>query len=354
MSLYGRRALRGPAIALALIVSGCASGANSVSPLAQPAPLAAQSWMSPGAKTATLIYAVDSRTGEVNVYDYSNGQQVGTISGDFIIAAAGCVDARGDVFLTAGENVMEYAHGGTTPLQTYTPSHGQIVGCSIDAKGDLAVSTSSPGGVVIYAKGNPKHSVTYSNSECENQASMGYDNKGDVIGAGGGYDAIQICAVLARTRQETTLSTTGITINSADGTMWDGKYIAVSDGEAGSEKEVTGIYQATLSGKTITSHNETFLDDTCYRGLAFVLNPFIVGTKNTPLNDREASVVVGVNADCFMSGSGGLEYWHYPKGGNPYKTYATTDEVTVLAVRHRHLDPAGAGRRAMTLPSYHP
>jgi hypothetical protein len=288
--------------------------------------------MLPKARAATLVYAVDATTGEVNVYDYANGQQVGTISGDFIVSAAGCVDARGDVFLTAAGNVMEYAHGGTTPLRTYTPGHGTIVGCSVDEKGDLAISTSTPGGVVIYAKGNPNHSATYSNSECEEQAAMGYDDKGDVIGAGK-YDYVEVCAVLARARQETTLSTSGMTINSPNGTMWDGKYIAVSDGEAGSEKEDTGIYEATLSGSNLTSHHEVLLTDTCYRGLNFVLNPFILGKKNTPGNDRQGSVVVGVNDFCFESGSGGgLEYWHYPKGGNPYKIYPTTDEISVLVV----------------------
>ena len=342
MNLYTRCALLcGAATALALNVAGCAPSANSASPLAPLAmrsvPTAVQSqsrrsWMLPEARAATLVYAVDSSTGEVNVYDYANGQQVGTISGDFIVSAAGCVDARGDVFLTAAGNVMEYSHGGTTPLRTYTPDRGTIVGCSVDAKGDLAISTSTPGGVVVYAKGNPNHSKTYSNSECEDQAAMGYDDKGDVIGAGN-YDGVEVCAVLARARQETTLSTSGMTINSPNRTMWDGKYIAVSDGEAGSEKEVTGIYEATLSGSSLSSQHEVLLTDTCYRGLNFVLNPFILGTKNTPANDRQGSVVVGVNGFCFESGSGGgLEYWHYPKGGNPYKIYPTTDEISVLVV----------------------
>jgi len=341
MNLYDRRALLcGATTALALSVAGCAPSANSASPLAPLAmrsvPTALQSesrrsWMLPKARAATLVYAVDASTGDVNVYDYANGQQVGTISGDFIVSAAGCVDARGDVFLTAAGNVMEYAHGGTTPLRTYTPGRGTIVGCSVDAKGDLAISTSTPGGVVIYAKGNPEHSATYSNSECEDQAAMGYDDKGDVIGAGK-YDDVEVCAVLARARQETTLSTSGMTINSPNGTMWDGKYVAVSDEEAGSEREVTGIYEATLSGSNLTSRHEVLLTDTCYRGYSSVLNPFILGTTNTPVNNRQGRVVVGVNSLCFESGSGGLEYWHYPKGGNPYKMYVTTDEISVLVV----------------------
>lgn len=341
MDRYDRRALlRGATTVLVLIVAGCASSANSVGPLA---PLAARSspggahaasvrsWMRPEAKASTLIYAVDERTGDVNVYDYANGQQVGTIGGDFVLSAAGCVDAGGDVFLGSATNVIEFAHGGTEALRTYTPGGGSIVGCSVDANGDLAISTSAPGGVTIYAKGNPKRSVTYSNSECEEQAAMGYDDSGDVIGAGQ-YNAVELCAVLARTRQETTLSSSGFTVNKPNGTMWDGKYIAVSDSEADSNKDVTGIYETTLSGKTLTSHGEVLLSDGCYRGYVAVLNPFIVGAKNTPANQRQGSVVVGVNFYCFMVSSGGLEFWHYPKGGDPFKMYATSDEITVLAV----------------------
>ncbi|HEY2476624.1 MAG TPA: hypothetical protein VGI19_17720 [Candidatus Cybelea sp.] len=29
---------------------------------------------------------------------------------------------------------------------------------------------------------------------------------------------------------------------------------------------------------------------------------------------------------------GGVEFWHYRKGGNPFKMYPTTDEIAVLAV----------------------
>jgi hypothetical protein len=285
--------------------------------------------MLPEAKAKTLIYAEDADTGNVNVYDYANGEQVGTI-GQFIIS--GCVDAEGNVYLVkfSGDDVLEYAHGGTEAIKTFSPG-GTLSGCSVDAAGDVEITGTSPGHVTVYAKGDTKRGVTYSNSECETQASMGYDNKGNVIGLGE-YDTINVCAVLAKGKQETTLTTAGITIYALNGTMWDGKYIAVSDAEA--EKEsLTGIYQTTLSGTTLTAHGETILTDTCYRGYVDVGNPFILGTKNTPLNDRQGKVVVGSNAFCFMSSKGGgIEFWHYPKGGNPFKTYPTTDEIAVLAV----------------------
>jgi hypothetical protein len=310
------------------VVTGCA-GSGSQGPVSALPTAGHRSWMLPQAKAKTLIYVENAETGDVNVYDYANGEQVGTID-EFIIS--GCVDAKGNVYLVkfAGDSVLEYAHGGTEPIQTYTPG-GELAGCSVDSKGDVAVTGTSPGRVTVYANGDPNRDATYSNTECETQASMGYDNEGNVIGLGE-YNTISVCAVLAKAKQETTLTTSGMTIYHLNGTMWDGKYIAVSDALANDEN-LTGIYQTTLSGTTLTSHGETILNDTCYRGYSAVGNPFILGSKNTPANDREGTVVVGSNAFCFSSDNGGgIEFWHYPKGGNPFKMYTTANEIAVLAV----------------------
>jgi hypothetical protein len=113
----------------------------------------------------------------------------------------------------------------------------------------------------------------------------------------------------------TALSASGITIVFPGGTMWDGKYIAVGDQEANGGFG-TGIYEASLTGSTLTSHGEALLTDTCDSNYADVVNPFILGKKNTPVNDRQGKVVPGANLDC-----GTVNLWHYPKGGNPFKTY---------------------------------
>jgi hypothetical protein len=281
------------------------------------------------AKKSILIYAAANDTNHVDVFDYSNGEQVGTISG--FAAAAGCVDAKGNVYIVSGNGTaLEYAHGGTQPVNSYSPG-GDLVGCSVDARGDLAISASSPEKVTIYAKGSASHSATYSNGACEAQFAMGYDNKGDVIGSGQ-YESIAICAVLKGTRQEGTLSANGFTINFPNGSMWDGKYVELGDQEAGTGKGQTGLIQTTLSGTTLTSAGETILEDTCYRGYVDVLNPFVLGNRNTPLDKQQGKVVVGSNLYCASSDSQSIELWHYPAGGYAFKTYPTSEPVTVVAV----------------------
>ncbi len=320
------------------LTAGCAGGASQASATLpamganrEPGSAAyrGSSWMLPGKKSATLIYAVANDTANVNVYDYANGQQVGAITG--FAAAAGCVDAKGDVYIVSGVgNAYEYAHGGTQSIKTYSPG-GDLTGCSVDARGDLAITASSPGEIIVYAKGNPTDAKTFSNSTCEVQAALGYDDVGNLIGAGK-YDSTYICALLKAARQETTLTPSGITINFPNGSMWDGKYLTIGDEEAGSSKGQTGMYEndalrydALVGGR---GHSRRCL----YRGYVDVVNPFVVGKKNTPVNRQQGTVVVGSNLYCAEYDVEGIEFWHYPQGGNPYKKYITGQPVSVLAV----------------------
>ena len=68
------------------------------------------------------------------------------------------------------------------------------------------------------------------------------------------------------------------------------------------------------------SHGETILTDTCQSSYTGV-DPFILGEKNTPVNDRQGNVLVGTNTWCTSKGKYLIEFWHYPRGGNPYKVY---------------------------------
>jgi hypothetical protein len=114
--------------------------------------------------------------------------------------------------------------------------------------------------------------------------------------------------------------------------MWDGKYIAVTDLEVAGSSVQTTIARATLSGTTLTVRSETSLSDSCgVDGGVEVNAPFIVGAKNTPVNHKQGTVLIGGNLAC--DGSGGLALWHYPAGGNPYKSvgFAPAGEAVSIA-----------------------
>jgi YVTN family beta-propeller protein len=278
------------------------------------------SWMLPQKKKSILIYVGDWSNNDVYVLDYFTGKVVGTLTG-FSEPYGMCVDAKGDVYIANfGEgDAVEYEHGGTKVINTYA-SGGSPIGCAIDRKGDVAVTSFDPGEVTVYTHGNPSKGTTYSDSACQYEWTAGYDGAGDLIGQ---YENGTFCALMAGSQSETTLTSNGITIDFPGGTTWDGKYIALGDQEAAGTYQ-TGIWPATLSGSTLTPiGKEVEFADTCYGDYVDDVNPFIVGKKNTPVNDRRGHVMVGPNLWCYDAGEGGgVEFWHYPKGGDPFKEYS--------------------------------
>jgi hypothetical protein len=278
-----------------------------------------KSFMRQEANGSVLLYVGDWATNDVYVYDYSNGKSVGTLTG-FDEPYGICTDKNADVYITnfgAGDAV-EYKYGGTTAVKTFTTG-GEPIGCSVSAAGAVAVTSFDPGEVTIYPKGKTTNESTYSNSSCVYQWTMGYDAKGDLVGVGE-YSSIDVCALLARSKSETTLTTSGITIGFPGGTTWDGKYIALGDQEAGGTYQ-TGVWPSTISGSTIAAaESEIVFSDTCYGDYTDDVNPFFAGatTKST----ERAATMVGPNLWCVDAGSGKVDYWNYPAGGSPFGNLA--------------------------------
>jgi sugar lactone lactonase YvrE len=103
----------------------------------------AGAWIDPSApQIKRLLYiSYDTSPFDVDVFNYGNGKQVGTIAG-FGLVDGMCVDAKGDVWITdfLNASAVEFAHGGKTPLQTLSAGPDPT-GCSINPmNGDLAVA----------------------------------------------------------------------------------------------------------------------------------------------------------------------------------------------------------------------
>jgi len=273
-----------------------------------------RSWLKPLPDAhSALLYVSDQATNDVYVYSYPSGAAEGTLTG-FDEPYGQCVDKNGDVFITnyGSGTAIEYARGGTSPISTYSPG-GTPIGCSVDANGDLAVTSFDPGEVTVYAGGNPSSGTTYSSSSCEYLWTMGYDRHDNLVGAGEST-ATAVCELAVGEGTMTTDSFSG-TIYFPGGTMWDGKYIAVADQEAAGADQ-TAIYPSKLKAATLTEEGDTVLSATCYNNYADVVQPFIVGAKNTPLNKKQSKSVIGSNLWCVDGSGPQLECWNYPAGGN--------------------------------------
>lgn len=281
-----------------------------------------KSAMSPHAKKNTLVYVGDWGTNDVYVFSYPALSLVGTLTG-FNAPYGMCTDRKGDVYITNyyGGTAVEYAHGGTAPINTYN-SGGEPIGCSVDYKnGNLAVTSFSPGEVTVYPGGNPSSGTTYSDSSCGYQWTMGYDRLHNLIGIGE-YTSIAYCALLSGSSSESTLSTSGITIHFPGGTQDDGEYIALGDQEAGGIYQ-TGVWRATLSGTTLTAvGSEITFTDTCYSDYSDVVNLFFYD-RHQGVPPRHADNVIGPNLWCPDAGTAKVDIWAYPAGGSPITSFSS-------------------------------
>jgi hypothetical protein len=277
------------------------------------------SWMLPEAHTEDLLYVSAYQENDVYVDDYKTGKQVGILTG-FDMPNGQCVDKEGDVWIanTNGSSVIEYAHGGSAPIATLEAA-GAPWGCSIDpTTGNLAITTWTYGygssNLIVWkdAKRDPR---SYSSYGCPEMWSPGYDAHGNLYvecqnGPPPGY-------VWELPHGGSKLKKVSIDrlIGAAGGIMWDGKYLALTV-QPYSGQDATQIYQAAekASGDLRVVHR-TYLKDTCWMHSDFVglIQPFIVGKKNTPSNRTQGEVLVGGNRPC----KNRFDFWTYPSGGDP-------------------------------------
>jgi hypothetical protein len=162
-----------------------------------------KSRMEPGAQDApALLYVSDAGTNDVNVYKLLDGTQVGTLTG-FNEPQGECADKAHNVWIanTGTSTIIEYAHGGTTPIATLSDPGQFPVGCSVNmTTGDLAVSNiittgSGAGSVSVYANamGSP---TIYSDPNLAKAFYLAYDNHGnlfvDGLNGNGGFQFAEL------------------------------------------------------------------------------------------------------------------------------------------------------------------
>jgi hypothetical protein len=267
-----------------------------------------RSWMTPDAKSTNLLYISDATSGDLYVYSYPGAKLKGVLTG--LSAPEGeCVDKAGDVFVanTGATEILEYAHGGTSPIATLSDSGYFPLGCSVDpTTGNLAVTNICGelygqclynGNVLVYpnAKGQP---TSYSDPAVTQPFFCGYDDKGNVYVDGLYNDTSFAFAELRRGRSSFTNITLNESVYQPGGVQWDGKYVAVGDEDLYNNVVLQFKIKGT-QGK-LARRGGTPLD-----GGTLVVQFWIQG-----------NLIVGPN----HGGSGSVMFWRYPAGGSPIKT----------------------------------
>jgi hypothetical protein len=305
MSISTLRWVCGSALALVAGLAGCSGQQPSSGGFAPAGASTAQavrsddgrSWMAPDAKSKDLLYVSDEDTNDVYVYSYPQLKLEGTLTG-FDAPFGECVDKRGNVFIADNDasQILEYAHGGTSPLATLTDPGYYPRGCSIDpTTGNLAVAnivsvSLGEGNIAIYKAAKGKPSAYYADATVYSIYSCGYDNVGNLFidGENDSSSSFEFAELHSGAKKFTNISLNQ-PIGVAGGVQWDGKYVAVGDGYA-------DIYQFTIHGKTGTKVGATPLNGASDDPEFWIQGPHVIVPE--AVKKRVA-------------------IWAYPAGGSP-------------------------------------
>lgn len=213
----------------------------------------ARSWMLPQAKNSKLIYL--ALTDDVFVFT-PKGKKVGDIS---LVEEPGiCSDTQGDVWITSGSQISEFAHGGSSPIAEVEAPHGeQGVSCAVDpSTGNLAVTlynySSSSGEVAVFtnASGTPQ---MFTDSDLRYYEYCTYDASGNLYVDGSGSSGIKLAELPS---DGSTLTTVALDqkIGAIGGVQWNGQYLALGD----TRNHV--VYQFAISDYQGTTETTTSFD----------------------------------------------------------------------------------------------
>lgn len=280
--------------------------------------------LNPNAKAIKeLLYVSDHHTDDVYVYNFKSGAILGKLTG-FHDPYGQCVDSNGDIWIAnfSGHSIVEYEHGGTSPIRTLM-TDGHAIGCSVAPQGDLSVANMSTsdgsGDVEVWenASGSPS---SYANAQsCYYLWPPGDDTYGNTFVET--TASTYVCELYYGGSQGLMYGNSIFgdykdTINFPGSSMWDGEYLTFTDQEYGGGHS-TAIYQTIemVSGGLIVT-GTTVLKDGCHGSDVDIVQPFVVGTANTPVNKKQGSVIIGGNLSC----SHRFDYWSYPAGGDPIKS----------------------------------
>lgn len=273
--------------------------------------------MLPEARGENLVYVSDSwTTGNVYVFSYPMGKRVGTLTG-FYFPTGECVDKHGNVWILnlSPAVIVEYAHGGTTPIATLNdPVYG--FSCSIDpTTGNLAISSGDPAEVAVYANaaGTP---TIYTYSGAASLASCAYDDSGNLF-----IDSSNAAHPFAELPKggKSIIAIKYPNDEPLGHMQWDGRYLAVQERTHGGQGPIT-IDRVQVVGTSATLKSQTFLYANRNKQEESAVQFWITADKivmPTPSRSREDPV---------------LNVWNYPVGGDPFKRFRARGSYQLFGV----------------------
>lgn len=284
------------------------------------------SWMLPESLQDDLLYAANANANTVAVYSYSKRALVGTL--DIESPTGECVDKVGDVYVTEGTKVLEYAHGGTQPIATFNSGGDNAWACSVDLKsGTLAVANFgndySAGFITTFSHGQE---TTYTTRSIYYVLGCGYDDRGNLLI--GGFAALNNyynLAVAMLPKDGDNFIPIALPSESWQNTaaiQWDGRYWAIT---IPAQHVGETVYRFSIENHKARANGRTSLsDDAGYEGQTWITNGRSISGQGT-------QIVGGLGP------AGEVRYWNYPKGKKPFASVSDSGYplgVTVSLAHH--------------------
>jgi hypothetical protein len=294
------------AVPAAVLVAGCgAAGGTAPSLISQSTAYGRH------ADSDDLLY-VDDTHSRVAILTYPGYSYVS----EFTVAKSGypdatlagmCADASGDVFIEAvyygGSTILEYAHGGTTPIASLeVASYFYADDCASDGlTGDLAITgygDKAAGNLAVFvnAQGSPQY---YTDPDAEVLASCAYDKNGDLFVDGYSGSGAILIAELAKGNSTFTPISLDQHLTSTGALQWVGDHLIVEDTDF--------LYSVSISGSTGTIVSTTKLLGERGGGFGYIFRDSVIA----PDIDKRKHARIAV--------------WPYPRGGDALKHFSVGD-----------------------------
>jgi hypothetical protein len=286
---------------VAQVLAGC-GGAGPAGGLPAPAPaiLTAMraSWVDPRAKGSPLLYVSDQLNRSVFIYAYPALTPMGELTG-FNLPWGLCVNRRnGNVWVTDTFNndLVEFPHGGSTPIRTLHQYLYDVDACAVNPKtGDVAAvndGSEDPAEVIIF---KPSHAPPKQYSDIKNALALefaAYDPDGNLFvddpGFGRGRSVLE---ELAKGSQRLLkIPWHGPPIGYPGGVQFDGTDLAIGDSD-------NHVVYRTSNGTVVAT---VTLKDACQVRQFFIHYGFLIAP----------------NA---CKSYGNVLIYRYPAGGEPVK-----------------------------------
>jgi hypothetical protein len=296
-------------VVAAVMAAGCSSPQGALIPAAASSqtPAVVPSGIAESAKLPpVLVYITNSGTNEVNLYSYPSFKLYQTLT---LQGVPACADAAGNVWFIQGQELVEYAHGGTKPLRTLQDPGEYPASCAVSSKtGTLAVaniiSTSDgPGSISLYqhARGTP--TIVQGTGRFY---FITYDEHDNIFGDGenSGYQ-FALFELPSKSLRIESLALDGATVEFPGDVQYTGNVLNIGD------QDGAVIYESRVKGTTATVTGHTPL---------------------TGASDVVSYSVYNNRAICPDAGNADVEVYAYPNGGNPVKVLTGFSEPTGVVV----------------------